>query len=174
MWKGTESMFEFNRQSRNFQHSRLLVFILGELSPAKTFEFKPGWHQVNLHRAPTGLLDGFDIPNTVDRLKLTAFASPSERSLSCQSLLIGDLLSPSEDRVADVNPGDFRGDDVLEVSGSNPHLSESVGCEWLLKLHASGIQGLALHAAEGCKQSQTLGRSGRRFLHCSLVLSVTQ
>ena len=37
-------------------------------------------------------------------------------------------------RVADVNPGDFRGDDVLEVSGSNPHLSESVGCEWLLKL----------------------------------------
>ena len=44
VWKGTESMFEFNRQSRNFQHSRLLVSILGKLSPAKTFEFKPGFH----------------------------------------------------------------------------------------------------------------------------------
>ena len=36
-------MFAFTRQSRNFQHSRLLVSILGMLSPAKTCEFKPGF-----------------------------------------------------------------------------------------------------------------------------------
>ena len=40
VWKGSESMFEFNRQSRNFQHSRLLVSILGMMSTAKIFEFK--------------------------------------------------------------------------------------------------------------------------------------
>ena len=43
VWKGSESTFEFNRQSRNFQHSHLLVSILGMMSPAKTFEFKPGF-----------------------------------------------------------------------------------------------------------------------------------
>ena len=43
VWKGSGSMFEFNRQSRNFQHSRFLVSILGMMSPAKTFEFKPGF-----------------------------------------------------------------------------------------------------------------------------------
>ena len=68
-------MFEFTRQSRNFQHSRLLVSILGMLPPAKAFEFKAGFPASLIQRGTKLTLNslGQQIPTISERCALQKY-----------------------------------------------------------------------------------------------------